>query len=112
MKLGAMATVGWYQPENFLHVILDNEQHDSTGGQHTASSTVSFAEIAAATNYRFAVAVERRDDLTAALKELRGVDGPSLLHVKIRAGSPKELGRPTVKPYQVKDRFMDFLRTT
>ena len=110
MKLGAMATVGWYQPKNFLHVILDNEQHDSTGGQHTASSTVSFAGIAAATNYRFAVAVECPADLIAALKELRAVDGPSLLHVKIRAGSPKELGRPTVKPYQVKDRFMEFLR--
>jgi phosphonopyruvate decarboxylase len=110
MKLGAMATVGWYQPENLLHVILDNEQHDSTGGQHTASSTVSFAKIASATNYRYALAVERRDDLITALKELRGASGPSLLHIKIRAGSPQELGRPTVKPYQVKDRFMDFLR--
>ena len=111
MKLGAMATVGWYQPENLLHVILDNEQHDSTGGQHTASSTVSFAKIAAATNYRYALAVERRDDLITALKELRSASGPSLLHIKIRAGSPKELGRPTVKPHQVKDRFMNFLRT-
>ena len=110
MKLGAMATVGWYQPENLLHVILDNEQHDSTGGQHTASSTVSFTKIAAATNYRYALAVERRDDLITAVKELRSASGPSLLHIKIRAGSPTELGRPTVKPYQVKDRFMDFLR--
>jgi phosphonopyruvate decarboxylase len=112
MKLGAMATVGWYQPENLLHVILDNEQHDSTGGQHTASSIVSFAKIAAASNYRHAVAVERGEDFVAALKELRELDGPSLLHVKIRAGSPKELGRPTVKPHQVKDRFMEFLRST
>ena len=111
MKLGAMATVGWYQPRNLLHVILDNEQHDSTGGQQTVSSVVSFARIAAASNYRHAIAVERRDDLVAALKELRHAHGPSLLHVKIRAGSPKELGRPTVKPWQVRDRFMDFLRT-
>ena len=110
MKLGTLATVGWYLPENLLHVILDNEQHDSTGGQRTASGTVGFAKIAAATNYRYALAVERRDDLITALKELRGTSGPSLLHIKIRAGSPKELGRPTVKPYQVKDRFMDFLR--
>ena len=110
MKLGAMATIGWYQPENLLHVILDNEQHDSTGGQHTASSIVSFAKIAAASNYRHAVAVERREDFVSALKELSELDGPSLLHVKIRAGSPKELGRPTVKPHEVKERFMEFLR--
>ena len=52
MKLGSMATIGFYQPPNFLHIVLDNECHDSTGGQQTASGTVRFAAIAAAANYR------------------------------------------------------------
>ena len=33
MKLGVLATIGFYQPSNLLHIILDNEAHDSTGGQ-------------------------------------------------------------------------------
>ena len=111
MKMGALATIGAYQPENLLHIILDNEAHDSTGGQQTVSPTVHFAEVAAASNYRAAFAVNRRADIEASVRELRHRRGPSLLHVKIRPGSPEKLGRPTVKPHEVKERFSAFLRS-
>ena len=42
MKMGSLATIGFYQPANLLHIILDNEAHDSTGGQQTASSGRAF----------------------------------------------------------------------
>jgi len=109
MKLGALATIGFSQPAKLLHIILDNEAHDSTGGQGTASPVVDFARVAAAANYRQAVSLTAKDDLAAAVKDLRAKCGPSLVHVKIRQGSPKNLGRPTVKPHEVKERFMNFL---
>lgn len=109
MKLGSMATVGFYQPKNLIHVILDNEQHDSTGGQQTSSGVVTFADVAAATNYRNAFSADDKKDVGECLRELRKRPGPSLLHVKIKPGSPGELGRPTVKPHEVKERFMEFL---
>jgi len=109
MKLGSLATIGYYQPTNFMHIILDNESHDSTGGQATSSPIVDFAQLAAAANYRNALSLESRADLADAIKRLRKEPGPTLLHVKIRPGSPKNLGRPTVKPHEVKERFMQFL---
>lgn len=109
MKMGALATIGRYQPKNLLHIVLDNEQHDSTGGQQTASSVTRFADVAAATNYRRAAYAEKREDLEAILPGFRNQPGPALLHMKIRPGSPENLGRPTVKPHEVKARFMDFL---
>ena len=109
MKLGTLSTVGFYQPRNLLHIILDNESHDSTGGQQTASPVVDFAAIAQAANYRQAISLDGRNDLGAAVRKLRNEPGPSLLHVKIRPGSPDNLGRPTVKPHEVKERFMHFL---
>ncbi len=109
MKLGAMATVGFQQPKNLIHIILDNEQHDSTGGQRTSSGIVSFADVAAATNYRNAFSADAKADVAECLRDLRDRPGASLLHVKIRPGSPKELGRPTVKPHEVKERFMGFV---
>ncbi len=109
MKLGSLATVGCYQPANFLHVLLDNESHDSTGGQRTASSVVRFADIATAANYRQAIAADDPVEVAAAVRQLRTTAGPSLLHIKVRPGSPKNLGRPTVKPHEVKERFMQFL---
>lgn len=110
MKLGALATIGHYQPKNLIHIVLDNEQHDSTGGQQTVSGTTRFAEVAAAVNYRRAWSIDDPSAIGPAVKELRGINGPSLLHVKIKPGSPDELGRPTIKPHEVKDRFMQFLR--
>jgi len=111
MKLGSLATIGCYQPGNLLHVILDNESHDSTGGQQTSSPITRFAEIAAAANYRHAIAAVRPEDIREAVQLLRGTTGPSLLHVKIQPGSPKDIGRPSVKPHEVKERFMDFLKS-
>lgn len=110
MKLGALATIGHYQPEKFLHIILDNESHDSTGGQATASSTTHFAHIAAAANYRNVYTAESLEEINACFKDEKRHNGPSLLHLKIKSGSPEKLGRPTVKPHQVKERFMDFLK--
>ncbi len=110
MKLGAMATVGFHQPKNLLHIILDNEQHDSTGGQQTSSGVVRFADVAAATNYRNAWSADAGEDIGECIRELRRREGPSLLHVKIKPGSPANLGRPTVKPHEVKERFMEFVR--
>jgi phosphonopyruvate decarboxylase len=110
MKLGTLATIGYYQPKNLLHILLDNEQHDSTGGQQTVSSTVRFAEVAAAVNYRNAAFAEGRAGVLEALTTLLSVPGPSLLHIKIKPGSPAKLGRPTIKPHEVKQRFMAFLQ--
>ena len=110
MKLGALSTVGLCQPKNFLHVLLDNGVHDSTGGQATASSITRFADVAAACNYASSYRVEEAGDLRAAASELRASEGPALLHIKIKPGSPEALRRPTVKPPEVKARFMEFLR--
>ena len=46
MRMGALATIGYYRPKNFLHILLNNELHESTGGQSTVSHSVDFANIA------------------------------------------------------------------
>jgi phosphonopyruvate decarboxylase len=111
MKLGTLATIGFYQPSNLLHIVLDNETHDSTGGQQTASGIVRFAALAAAANYRSAFAGDCPEEIREAVRLLRRRAGPSLLHVKIKPGSPANLGRPTVAPHEVKERFSQFLRS-
>ncbi len=111
MKLGVLATIGFYRPPNLLHIILDNEAHDSTGGQQTASGVVRFASLAAAANYHSAITADRPEEIREAVRLLRHRPGPSLLHVPIKPGSPEKLGRPTVQPHEVKERFSEFLRS-
>ena len=51
MRMGNFATVGAYGGDNLVHIVLDNEVHDSTGAQATVSAGVSFADIARACGY-------------------------------------------------------------
>jgi phosphonopyruvate decarboxylase len=109
MHMGAFATIGARRPERFIHVVLDNEVHDSTGGQATVSATVDFAAVAGACGYRRLLRADTPAALAAALRKARDGKGPVLLHAKIAAGSMKNLGRPTVKPPQVKEEFSRWL---
>ena len=46
MRMGALATIGYYRPKNFLHILINNELHESTGGQSTVSHSIDFCNIA------------------------------------------------------------------
>jgi phosphonopyruvate decarboxylase len=110
MKLGAFATIGAYQPLGLLHVVLDNGVHDSTGGQATVSGSVDFASVALACGYADAFICDSAAGFEAAFARALATTGPVLLHVRIRPGSQKVLGRPTVAPHEVAQRFRGFLR--
>lgn len=51
MRTGSMGSVGHQKPKNLLHLLLDNEVHDSTGGQKTLSPFISFGTLAKGFNY-------------------------------------------------------------
>jgi phosphonopyruvate decarboxylase len=111
MKLGNIATIGVRHPPNFLQIILDNGVHDSTGGQLTVSSGVEFASVAAACGYAMAFTVDSLGGLEVALRTTLQRPGPHLVHVRIKPGSMKPLGRPTIAPKDVARRFKSFLNT-
>ncbi|MBT5413264.1 MAG: phosphonopyruvate decarboxylase [Rhodospirillaceae bacterium] len=109
MKLGNMATVGAQRPGNLVHVLLDNGMHESTGGQATVSSGVDFAAIAVACGYRTAMRADSLGGFEVGLARCLSSAGPSLLHVRLGPGAMPNLGRPTVTPVEVAQRFKAFV---
>jgi phosphonopyruvate decarboxylase len=109
MKLGSMATIGAYQPSGLLHVLLDNGVHDSTGGQATVSPVVDFAGVALACGYRHAFVCDSAAGFAEAFAQALSLDGPTLVHARITPGSLEKLGRPTIAPHEVAQRFRSFL---
>jgi phosphonopyruvate decarboxylase len=105
MRMGNFATIGAYAGPNLIHIVLDNEAHDSTGAQGTVSAQVSFAGIAAACGYRV---VMEGDDLALldALFAGPSGSGPRFGHLKIRPGTIQGLPRPTVSPREALERLM------
>lgn len=105
MRMGNLATLGSYGGGNLIHLLLDNEAHDSTGAQATVSANVRFADIAAACGYAACYAgndVELVDELLT----LQGLDGPRFGHLKIRTGTREKLPRPSIAPPEVLRRLM------
>lgn len=104
MRMGNFSTLGAYGGANLTHVVLDNEAHESTGGQPTVSATVDFALVAAACGYRSAVS----GDDVALVDRVCGnpaLPGPRLLHLKIRMGTRTDLPRPRLAPEEVAARL-------
>ncbi|MFB8274823.1 phosphonopyruvate decarboxylase [Nocardia colli] len=101
MRMGSLATVARHVRTPFLHVVLDNGRHESTGGQRTNGAGVDFAAAALACGYRAAWRCDGRDAVAAALREAVAYqDGCVLVHCLVRPG----VG---AKPPRPKDRLPD-----
>jgi phosphonopyruvate decarboxylase len=109
MRMGSLATNGYYAPKNMLHILLDNNTHDSTGGQSTVSHNVNFVDIAAACGYSKSIYVHNLEELEACIKDWKREKTLTFLYMKIAKGSIEGLGRPKMKPYEVKERLKVFL---
>lgn len=109
MHLGNLASIGSFAPRNFFHLLLDNEAHDSTGGQATVSRGVSFAAIAQACGYARAFGTDSLAELERLMSAHETDSGPTLVHFRTKIGTLPNLGVPQVKPPAVKLRMMRHL---
>jgi len=109
MRLGALPAVGYYAPKNLLHVLLDNNAHDSTGGQETVSGIVNFAQVAASSGYAHAISCDGIEELSKELRIFQKDPKLTFLSLRIAGGAKKDLARPKIKPFEVKARLMELL---
>jgi phosphonopyruvate decarboxylase len=111
MRTGSMATVGAYRPQNLVHILIDNEAHDSTGGQGTVTGGVSFGAIALGFGYEKVYSTDTLEGFKKVLSEVKAAKTSTFVHLKTQKGSPEKLGRPKVTPAQVSVRFANFVQS-
>ncbi|MEM6998907.1 MAG: phosphonopyruvate decarboxylase, partial [Pseudomonadota bacterium] len=110
MRMGNFATIGSYAGKNLIHILLDNEVHDSTGSQATVAGNIDFAKIADASGY--SVSLTGNDiRLINEILEFDENDGPVFGHLKINSGTIENLPRPNVTPNAVLTRLMQHIKT-
>ena len=110
MRMGNFSTIGTYAGNNFIHILLDNEVHDSTGAQATVSKNIDFSMIAKACGYNI-IFSGNKIDLIDKLFSVNENEGPIFGHLKICSGTIKNLPRPSIKPDQVLRRMMQHINT-
>ena len=109
MHMGSMAIVANKAPKNYVHVVFNNGAHDSVGGQPTVGLKIDLPAIAKAVGYKATYTVENIEKLSVVLTEVKNLDGPVLVEIKVKKGNRKDLGRPTTTPIQNKEALMAFL---
>jgi thiamine pyrophosphate-dependent acetolactate synthase large subunit-like protein len=69
MNLGGLLTEASLQPENYVHIVLNNRSYGCLGGAELVNATQSdYAAIAAGAGMRNAVTASSREELDAALR--------------------------------------------
>lgn len=112
MHMGSLAVIGALKPNNLIHVVINNEAHETVGGMPTVASEIDFCKIAEACGYPNAVCVSSFDELDYELELLKDRNELCLIEVKCSIGARDNLGRPTTTAIQNKLDFMRFLEET
>ena len=94
MHLGSMRTAGFFGAKNFKHIILNNNAHESVGGQTTTAGSINFKKLAMSLGYKKYFYVKNKSNLKKKITSFLHSNGPSLLEVLIDQGIPKNLIRP------------------
>ncbi|MFC3867377.1 phosphonopyruvate decarboxylase [Helicobacter equorum] len=115
MRLGSLSTNAYYakvhDAGNFCHILLDNQSHDSTGGQFNLAPFVDFCAIARACGYEVIRSVNTCTELEEVLNEFVRCKGGGawFMYLRIAKGSKEPLGRPKITPKEVAIRLQNFL---
>jgi phosphonopyruvate decarboxylase len=107
MRMGALATIGRCRPDNLFHVLLDNQVHESTGGQVTGSASADLCAVAAACGYPRVVCTGDPGTISALLAAPE--EGLRFVRAMVQPGIPADLPRPEIRPEDVAERFMSHL---
>ncbi|MER5887196.1 thiamine pyrophosphate-dependent enzyme [Streptomyces sp. NPDC001941] len=94
-----------------VHVVLDNGEYESTGGQPSPAPSFDFPAAARAARYATAVSVSAPDELQAALSAAAGARRPAFVHVRTAPDTGPKPPRVPYHPAEITTRFTARFRT-
>jgi len=111
MHMGAMALLGANQPENLVHIVINNGAHETVGGMPTVAGKMDLVAVARGCGYPRAVRVSSFEELDRELLAAKKGNELVLIEVLCSIGARADLGRPTTTAQENKERFMEYLQS-
>ncbi len=106
MHLGSLRTFGHLGNSNLKHILLNNNSHESVGGQPTGAMGIDFKKLVKSIGYKNYFKISTTKEISPALKKFLNSRGPSFLEVLITMGTLDNLSRP-IDLIKIKNFFMD-----
>lgn len=110
MHMGALPFIAAQAPENFYHIVINNQAHESVGAMPTGCQETAFAQVAQAAGYREASRLETLEEVDQTGGWINEMTGPVLWEIPVSLDSRADLGRPKESARENKEGFMEFIR--
>lgn len=111
MHMGALAFIANQSPENYVHIVINNQSHESVGAMPTGCQNTNFSELAKAVGYKWTTRISTLEELKNVLRSISNRQGPVLLEILVSLESREDLGRPRESARNNKESFMDWMTT-
>ena len=84
MNMGILATIAGKKPENFVHILMDNECYATTGGQPVPNAQeINYAGMAKEAGYLSAYNYDNLEDLATNIGAIMNEAGPVFVAIKV-----------------------------
>tara|TARA_B100001250_G_C19771696_1_gene777454 strand:- start:379 stop:1479 length:1101 start_codon:yes stop_codon:yes gene_type:complete len=105
MHLGSIKTVGTFASKNFKYILLNNNSHDSVGGQSTYANNIDFEKLSKSLGFKRFFSIKNKKNLKKNIKNFLSGNSLNFLEVKVANSKIKKLPRPT-DLIKVKNQFI------
>ncbi len=105
MHLGSIKTAGTFANKNFKYILLNNNSHDSVGGQNTYANNIDFKKLSKSLGFKKFYSIKNKNNLKKSIKKFLTQGNLNFLEVKISNNKIKKLPRPT-NLIKIKNLFM------
>ncbi len=105
MHLGSIKTAGTFANKNFKYILLNNNAHDSVGGQSTYTNDIDFEKLSKSLGFKKFYSIKNKKNLNQSIKKFLSGKNLGFLEVKVANSKIKKLPRPK-DLIKIKDQFM------
>ncbi len=94
MHLGSVSLCNSYGGKNFKYILMNNNSHESVGGQTTNIKNINIQKLMEVFKFRRRIKITNKNQIKRKIKNFLDSNGPSFLEVRIKNESINNLIRP------------------
>ena len=95
MHLGSIKTAGSFADKNFKYILLNNNSHDSVGGQSTYANDINLEKLSKSLGFKNFYSIKDEKNLKINIQKFLNGNSLNFLEVKVSNSKIKKLPRPT-----------------
>ena len=105
MHLGSIKTAGSFANKNLKYILLNNNSHDSVGGQDTYANDIDFKNLCKSVGFKKFYLIRNKKNLKKNIKSFLSGNSLNFLEVKVSNSKIRNLPRPK-DLISIKNQFM------